>query len=74
MISVSSSARAMVLRCLTRAAEAADRGDRLEAQYWQSAAAAAHRRIPATPAPQPNLLVRLARVASLFTQRLERLA
>ncbi|RKK04013.1 hypothetical protein EBE87_15760 [Pseudoroseomonas wenyumeiae] len=74
MISAPFSARAAVSRCLTRAIEAADRGDRLEAQYWQSLAAAAQRRVSTLPAPQPSLAVRLTRVAALFTRRMERLA
>jgi hypothetical protein len=61
VISAPFSAHPAVSRCLTRAVEAADRGDRLEAQYWQSAAAAAHRRA-AVPSPvRPGILTRLVR-------------
>jgi enoyl-CoA hydratase/carnithine racemase len=50
---------AATARCLKRAAEAAERGDVLETQYWQSAAAAAQRRQLVQEAPKPSLRARL---------------
>ncbi|EHM01400.1 hypothetical protein HMPREF9946_02139 [Acetobacteraceae bacterium AT-5844] len=59
-------------RCLTRAIQAAARGETLEAAYWRSAANAAEQRaaVEAHPSHQPSLIARLLTHFGLFGRRL----
>jgi hypothetical protein len=61
-------------RCIDRASQAAERGDVLEAQYWQSAAAAAQRRQTQAEAPEPSLRARLLQFVLASASGQERVA